>query len=129
MISEIKDFKLKQLEKELKEYNKVNNRIKHIEEQIVQLEEKIKEENKLIPYKNFNWIQKYITQTKQYKNYKKMNKQSSESIEILRKEIERLRRERIELIIERGKIDGIQLKINFEEIRKIKNIRKIRIKF
>ena len=129
MIKEIRDFKLKQLENKLEEYKEIKEKINQKQQEIKLLQDEIQEKTELIPYKKFNWIQKHITQRKEYREYKKINEYNSETIDLSSKEIKFLKKDIEQFILESMKIDHLQLELQIEEIRRSKNIRRIRIRF
>ena len=71
MLKEIKEFKIKQLQSQMPLIEENEAQIKELKEKIEKLENQIEGKNQLIPSKKFNWLQKHITQRKQYKEQQK----------------------------------------------------------
>lgn len=81
MIKEIKDFKLKEIDEELRPLQQLKEELKSITAEQSALMQKINAQRQLIPYRYFNWIQKHITKRKEYRDHRATIEDGEKSID------------------------------------------------
>ena len=89
MIEKIRHLRLQQIESVLHKtrLDEIEIESKELRKEVLNLNSEIGESKKLIPYRKFNWFQKYITKRKEYKQYFEETNSISETINQLENKI------------------------------------------
>lgn len=127
MLEKIKELKLKNINSQLQQYKKIDEQIASLDSQIATLKMKTGANSGLIPYREFSWTQKHITQRKAYKNYVFGNKKAEEENAPLEKQISELVASKSKLSLESIKYKTIQeqLQEEFEKILQAKTLKEL----